>query len=99
MTESVVNEIMDARAEDTYSDGNQRNGYRKRELTTAVGVINLRISKLRRRSHFPEDLPIRYSRVDRAIIATILEMVTSGVSTRKVEKVAATLGIDRMGRS
>ena len=99
MTESVVNEIMDAQAEDACADGNQRNGYRERRLVTAVGTINLRIPKLRRGSYFPEDLLIRYSRVDRAVIAAISEMVTSGVSTRKVEKIAATLGIDRMSRS
>ena len=90
---------MDAQAEDACADGNQRNGYRERKFTTAVGTINLRIPKLRRGSYFPEDLLIRYSRVDRAVIAAISEMVTSGVSTRKVEKVAATLGIDRMSRS
>ena len=82
MTESVVNEIMDAQAEDACADGNQRNGYRERKLATAVGTIDLRIPKLRRGSYFPEDSLIRYSRVDRAVIAAISEMVTSGVSTR-----------------
>ncbi len=99
MAESLVNEIMDAQAEDACADGNQRNGYRERRLTTSVGTINLRIPKLRHGSYFPEDLLIRYSRVDRAVIAAISEMVTCGVSTRKVERVAASMGIDRMSSS
>ena len=52
--ESLVNEIMDAQAEDACADGNQRNGYRERSLVTSVGAINLRIPKLRRGSYFPE---------------------------------------------
>lgn len=66
---------------------------------TSVGVINLRISKLRRGSYFPEDLLVRYSRVDRAVIGAVSEMVTCGVSTRKVERVATRMGIDRMSSS
>ena len=65
MAESLVNEIMDAQAEDACADGNRRNGYRERRLITSVGAINLRIPKLRRGSYFPEDLLTRYSRVDR----------------------------------
>lgn len=99
MAESLINEIMDAQAEDACADGNQRNGYRERSLMTSVGVINLRIPKLRRGSYFPEDLLVRYSRADRAVIAAISEMVASGVSTRKVERVAAQMGIDRMSSS
>lgn len=99
MAESLVNEIMDAQAEGACADGNRRNGYRERSLVTSVGVINLRIPKLRHGSYFPEDLLVRYSRVDRAVIAAISEMVTLGVSTRKIERVAATMGIDRMSAS
>lgn len=99
MAESLVNEIMDAQAEDACADGNQRNGYRERTLVTSVGAINLRIPKLRRGSYFPEDLLVRYSRVDRAVIAAVSEMVANGVSTRKAGRVAASLGIDRMSAS
>lgn len=99
LAESVVNEIMDAEAEDACADGNQRNGYRERRLITSVGAITLRIPKLRHGTYFPEDLLVRYSRVDRAVIAAVSEMVVNGVSTRKVVKVAAALGIDRMSAS
>ena len=39
MAESLVNEIMDAQAEDACADGNRRNGYRERALVTSVGTI------------------------------------------------------------
>ena len=99
MAESLVNEIMDAQAEDACADGNQRNGYRERSLVTSVGTINLRIPKPRRGTYFPDDLLVRYSRIDRAVIAAVSEMVTSGVSTRKVARVASALGVDRMSAS
>lgn len=99
MAESLVNEIMDAQVEDACADGSQRNGYRERWLTTSVGVINLRAPKLRRGTCFPDDLLVRYSRVDRAVIAAVSETVTSGVSTRKVARVASALGIERMSAS
>ena len=96
MAESLVNEIMDAQADEACEAGNQRNGYRERKLTTSVGTINLRIPKLRAGSYFPEDLIERYSRADRAVVAAVSEMVTNGVSTRKVKRVAQSMGIDRM---
>lgn len=58
-----------------------------------------RIPKLRRGPYFPEGLIERYSRRDRAVVGAVAEMVTSGVSTRKVEKVVRTLGVDRMSAS
>lgn len=64
-----------------------------------MGTISLRIPKLRRGSYFPEDLIVRYSRVDRAVIAAVSEMAANGVSTRRAGRVAASLGIDRMSAS
>lgn len=46
MAESLVNEIMDAQAEDACGEGNRRNGHRERDLVTSVGAIRLRIPKL-----------------------------------------------------
>lgn len=37
--ESLVDEIMDEQAEDACGEGNQRNGYRERDLVISVGVI------------------------------------------------------------
>ena len=97
--ERMVNEIMDAQADEACEAGNQRNGYRERKLTTSVGTINLRIPKLRAGSYFPEDLIERYSRADRAVVAAVSEMVTNGVSASKVKRVAQSMGIDRMSAS
>ena len=99
MAESLVNAIMDAQADDMCEQGNQRNGYRERGLVTCVGKLNLQIPKLRMGTYFPNDILMRYSRTDKAVIAAISEMVTSGVSTRKVSKVAAKMGIDKMSSS
>lgn len=99
IAEALVNEIMDAQAEDACADGSQCNGYRERTLVTGVGVINLRIPKLRRGSCFPEGLLVRCPRVDRAVIAAVSEMAACGASTRKVERIAAQMGIDRMSSS
>ena len=67
MAESLVNEIVDARADEACEAGNQRNGYRERRLTTSAGTINPRIPKLSAGSCFPEDLIERYSCVDREL--------------------------------
>lgn len=99
LAEAIVNEIMDAQAEDACAEGIRRNGYRERRLLTSVGRVTLRIPKLRRGTYFPEDLIERYSRVDRAAVAAVAEMATSGVSTRKVEKAARAPGVDRMSAS
>lgn len=36
LAEALVNEIMDAQAEDACAEGNQRNGHRERQLLTSV---------------------------------------------------------------
>lgn len=79
MAESLVNEIVDARADEACEAGNQRNGYRERRLTTSAGTINPRIPKLSAGSCFPEDLIERCSRVDRAVVAAVSGMVANGV--------------------
>lgn len=99
MAQALVNEVMDAQADEACENGNQRNGYRERSLATCVGTITLRIPKLRSGSYYPEDLLMRWSRTDRAVIAAVSEMVTNGVSTRKVQKVAESMGIDKMSAS
>lgn len=75
MAEALVNEIMSAQADELCdSSENTRNGYRERKITTCVGTITMRIPKLRIDPYFPDELIERYSRVDRAVVATIAEM-------------------------
>ena len=97
VAESLVNEIMDAQADEACESGNRRNGYRERKLVTSVGAISLGIPKLRAGSYFPEDLIERYPRAGRVVIAAVSEMATNGASTRKAKRAAQTMDIDRMG--
>lgn len=100
VAEGLINEIMSAQADIMCeTQGNSRNGYRERGLITCVGKITLRIPKVRVGSYFPDDMLTRYSRVDQAVIGAISEMVTNGVSTRKVQRVAEQMGITKMSAS
>lgn len=99
LLEDVVNAVMDGQASELCADGNMRNGYRERTLNTQVGPITLRIPKLREGTYFPDDVIAPYSRGDRALVAMIAEMYVNGVSTRKVERVAAEMGVERASRS
>ena len=97
LAEPVVNEVMSAEADQLCgATGNSRNGYRERMLTTCVGTLTLRVPKLRTGSFFPEDVLERHQRVDRAVVAAVAEMHATGTSTRKVQRVAAAMGIERI---
>lgn len=99
LAESVVNEVMGAEADQLCeATGDSGNGYRERMPATCVGTLTLRASKLRSGSFFPEDVLERYQRVDRAVAAAVAEMCATGASTRKVQRVAAAMGIERMSR-
>ena len=96
LLEGLLNAVMDEQASEL---GVPRNGYRERSLGTCVGTVTLRIPKLREGSYFPDDLIERWSRTDTALASAICDMWAAGVSTRKVEAVAADLGLESMGRS
>ena len=40
----------------------------------------------------------RHRRVDRALVAAVAEMYATGTSTRKVQRIAEKMGIERLGR-
>ena len=67
-----------------------RNGYRKRGLTTRLGRLQLRVPQSRDGA-FSTVLFERYQRSEKALLASMMEMVLQGVSTRKVEKVVKEL--------
>ena len=99
LAESVINAVMDAEAEEMCSaSGSSRNGYRPRTLNTCVGMLNLRIPRFRKGSFFPDDILERYQRTDRALIAAVAEMYETGTSTRKVQRIAGRMGIDRLSK-
>lgn len=106
--ESVLNGLMDAEAQRACgaargerSEGreNSRNGYRPRTLKTAVGDLELSVPKLRSGTYSPAGILGRYTRTDASLVALVSEMYVAGVSTRKVERVAAELGVSSLSSS
>jgi putative transposase len=78
---------------------NQRNGYRPRRLDTRVGTMELAIPKLRQGSYFPDWLLEPRRRAERALVAVVAECYVRGVSTRRVEGLVETLGIQSLSKS
>src|SRR4030095_4217208 len=70
-----------------------RNGTRSRLLSTKAGDVELRIPKLREGAFFPALLEPR-RRIDRALLAVVMEAYVHGTSTRKVDDLVKALGVD-----
>ena len=68
----------------------QRNGYYEREWTTRIGTLNLRVPRTRDGKFSPTVFE-RYQRNEKALLASMLEMYISGVSTRKVSQIVEEL--------
>lgn len=67
-----------------------RNGFRERELTKRVGTRTLRVPR-HRNGEFSTSMFERYQRSEQALVLAMIEMVISGVSTRKMEAVTEEL--------
>src|SRR5512134_3220978 len=78
---------------------NARNGYRQRAWDTRLGTIDLAIPKLRQGSYFPTWLLEPRRRAERALVAVVAECYVRGVSTRRVEGLVQTLGIESLSKS
>ena len=77
----------------------QRNGYRHRPLDTRVGTIDVAVPKLRKGTYFPEWLMERRKRSEAALITVVADCYLAGVSTRRMDKLVKTLGIDSLSKS
>ena len=77
----------------------QRNGYRHRDLDTRVGTVDVAIPKLRSGTYFPEWLLERRKRAESALITVVADCYLAGVSTRRMDKLVKTLGIDSLSKS
>ena len=73
---------------------NQRNGYRHRRWDTRAGSIDLAVPKLRRGSYFPDWLLEPRRRSEKALWTAIATSYVLGVSTRRVDKLVKSLGLD-----
>ncbi len=78
---------------------NRRNGYRARDFDTRVGTMSLAIPKLREGSYFPDWLLTPRRRAERALVAVVAECYVKGVSTRRVDGLIKTLGIEGISKS
>lgn len=77
----------------------RRNGYRHRSLDTRVGTVDVAIPKLRTGTYFPEWLLERRKRAESALITVVADCYLAGVSTRRMDKLVKTLGIDSLSKS
>jgi putative transposase len=107
MIRAFAQKMMDAEVEVVCGAGygevspqrvNSRNGYRPREWDTRAGTIELAIPKLRQGSYFPGFLEHR-RRAGRALASVVATSYLLGVSTRRVEKLAAALGVVGLSKS
>lgn len=75
-----------------------RNGYKDRSLKTRVGELILKKPQFREIS-FETKVFDRYSRVEKALINTVLESYLQGVSTRRIQDIVSRLGIKNLSAS
>lgn len=78
---------------------NCRNGYRERRWDTRLGSMALAIPKLRKGSYFPEWLLTPRRRAERCLVQVVAECYVRGVSTRRIDGLVKSLGIDGMSKS
>jgi putative transposase len=78
---------------------NRRNGYRHRDFDTRAGTLDVAIPKLRQGSYFPDWLLERRRRAERALTSVVATCYLLGVSTRRMDKLVASLGITGLSKS
>ncbi|HEX3565400.1 MAG TPA: IS256 family transposase [Acidimicrobiales bacterium] len=78
---------------------NSRNGYRHRPFDTRVGSIDLAVPKLRNGSYRPDWLLAPRRRAEQALVQVITQCYVEGVSTRRVDDIVKTMGIDGISKS
>lgn len=94
----VAQHVGAERHERTPERSGQRNGYRERTWDTRVGTIELRVPRVRDGSFFPSLLEPR-TRSERALVAVVQEAYVGGVSTRRVDGLVKTLGLEGISKS
>ena len=107
MLEWLGSELMEAevsqqlgaeKGERSGSRSGYRCGYRPRRLDTRMGTMYLMVPKVRQGGYIPFFVTER-KRSEAALIQVVQEAFVQGVSTRKMEKLARSLGIENMSRS
>lgn len=85
------------KSERTESRKGYRAGYRPRRFDTRMGTMYLLVPKPREGGYIPFFVTQR-KRSEAALVNVIQEAFINGVSTRKIEKLAKSLGIDSISR-
>lgn len=107
MLEWLCSELMEAevsqqlgaeKGERSGSRSGYRCGYRPRRLDTRMGTMYLMVPKVRQGGYIPFFITER-KRSEAALIQVVQEAFVQGVSTRKMEKLARSLGIENLSRS
>ena len=107
MLEWLCAQLMEAEVSDIVgSEKNTHNperrdyrcGYRPRRLDTRMGTMYLMVPKLRNQGYIPFFITER-KRSEAALIQVVQEAFVQGVSTRKMEKLARSMGIESLSRS
>lgn len=75
-----------------------RSGYRPRRLDTRMGTMYLMVPKVRQGGYIPFFVTER-KRSEAMLVHVVQEAFVQGVSTRKMEKLAHSLGIENLSRS
>src|SRR5215218_2633716 len=102
LLQAFVNTLMSADAvcgQSSPERVNRRNGYGAREFDTRAGTLELQIPKLRQGTYFPEWLLERRKRAERALTSVVATCYLLGVSTRRMDKLVASLGITSLSKS
>ncbi len=98
MEEEALLQAGAQRYERTDSRKATRNGYKSRTLLTKYGELELLKPQFR---EFPFETEVfdKYSRVEKAILTAVAESYLQGVSTRRMKKVMAALGVGEISAS
>lgn len=106
--QGFINQILSAQADQvsgaayatsSKSRTNVRNGYRHHDLNTRVGTIDVAVPKLHTGSSFPDWLLQRRTRAERALTTVITTCYLKDVSTRRMNDLVASLGINNLSKS
>lgn len=97
--ESEVSEQIGAQRHEKSADREaQRNGYRTRTLDTQLGKLNVQIPRLREGSYYPSFLE-PHCRIHASLCEVVMESYQQGISTRKIDDLAQSLGMSGISKS
>ena len=98
MEAEVSQQLGAGKSERVDSRSGYRCGYRPRRLDTRMGTMYLMVPKVRQGGYIPFFVTER-KRSEAALIQVVQEAFVQGVSTRKMERLAQSLGIESLSRS